>query len=525
MDEYSRSRRPSEVETLYSVISSVEVAGYVSLVCSVFFSNLAKLWTAIGFEMGSRQQTNKYMNPLFMRQIRQGGMGFAISDENLAKTIALLGQIGTLSGVALERVMAERLKNGDPGGHVRRALAHFPYPEMSELVLKTFFAPDQSSPNRKRGIPTWSVNPSVLLISLCITANFAMVWLAKEGHSNPITINYLEKIAMPHMFAITGAVFAEVDAITMGAGIPRYIPDVISALLSGKPLTYEVPVIGAKNYEMRFDPASFFGKKLPELKQPDFFPIIASDALAKFLAKELRGRVSGFVVEENTAGGHNAPPRKLILDEQKKPLPIYGEKDVVDYGKIRDLGLPFWIGGSYASPEGLKLAQSKGAVGIQAGSIFALCYESGLRDDLKRTARELGFKGLLNVLTDMRISPTGYPFKVALIPGTIAELIVYKDRKRVCDQRVLVSLYAKADGTIGYRCPSEPIESYLKKGGKLEDTVGRGCVCNGLESTAGLRPNEPALVTLGDDLSSLRHLMANEKSPYSAKDVITWLLS
>lgn len=43
---------------------------------------------------------------------------------------------------------------------------------------------------------------------------------------------------------------------------------------------------------------------------------------------------------------------------------------------MKDLGLPFWLAGSYASPEGLEKAYELGAVGIQAGSIFALSRES-----------------------------------------------------------------------------------------------------------------------------------------------------
>ena len=47
---------------------------------------------------------------------------------------------------------------------------------------------------------------------------------------------------------------------------------------------------------------------------------------------------------------------------------------------------------------------------------------------------------------------------------------------------------------------------YVAKGGKIEDTVGRKCLCNALLANIGhaqLRKDgtvEPALVTVGDDL-------------------------
>jgi nitronate monooxygenase len=55
----------------------------------------------------------------------------------------------------------------------------------------------------------------------CIVANFVEVWLAKRGHSNPVGINYLEKIQPPHLVSIYGAMLAGVDRVVMGAGIPN----------------------------------------------------------------------------------------------------------------------------------------------------------------------------------------------------------------------------------------------------------------------------------------------------------------
>ena len=55
--------------------------------------------------------------------IIQGGMGVAISDWRLARAVSLRGQLGVVSGTAIETVVVRRLQDGDIGGHMRRAIA------------------------------------------------------------------------------------------------------------------------------------------------------------------------------------------------------------------------------------------------------------------------------------------------------------------------------------------------------------------------------------------------------------------
>lgn len=463
------------------------------------------------------------MSVLTYPQIIQGGMGVNISDWNLARTVSLLGQQGTISGVALEKILVIVLQRGDVGGHFRRALSHFPFPNIVQEVLDKYFVDGGIAEGAKiKKAPLFTVEPSAFLIGLTVCANYTWVWLAKEGHANPVSINFLEKIAMPHLYAIFGAMLAGVDFITMGAGIPIQVPEVIKNFTAGKEAQYCIPVSGEtiKSYVMKFDPRKFFGQDLDKvlpLKNPGFIPIISSVLLGKVLKSRLpEGSVYGFVVEEPTAGGHNAPPRKGDA---------YGPKDVVDYSEVNKLGLPFWIGGSYASPERLKLAQSLGAKGVQVGGIYALCEESGMDPEIRRRVRSLGWKGELQVRTDMRISSSGFPFKVVSLAGTLSEQSIYDTRSRLCDRGALVSLYEKSDGTVGYRCPAEPVEVYLRKGGKIEETIGRGCLCNGLITAAGLSEGyEPAIVTLGDDFSFLRRLMITADGSYGAREATNYLL-
>lgn len=471
---------------------------------------------------------NAWTSPL--PAIIQGGMGVGISGPKLARAVSMRGQLGTVSGVALDRVVAIILQLGDPGGYIRTALSHFPYPDVAKKVLEAFSPKNDEAPKKIfRSTPIYTIKPSELLIALTICANFAFVWLAKEGHDNPVSINYLEKLSMPHVYAITGAMMAGVDYITMGAGIPMEIPQVIKNISQGQTAYYKVPVIGKNIHEhiMELNPEKFFSEKFPALKKPGFIPIIASNLLAYRLMTRLpAGSIQGFVVERPSAGGHNASPKKPLFDDNGEP--IYGERDIVDYRQIAEFGLPFWIGGSCASPKKRQWAKSVGAIGIQVGSIFALCEESGMDINIKNRLKKSGYEGNLKIRTDSKVSPTGYPFKVACLDGTISKTAVYKARVRICDHKALAILYERADGSISCRCGAEPESDYIRKGGDINDTLDQGCLCSGLLATAGLQIKntiEAPIVTLGEDLSFLRHVMTDVNSSYSAEDAINYLLS
>jgi nitronate monooxygenase len=247
------------------------------------------------------------------------------------------------------------------------------------------------------------------------------------------------------------------------------------------------------------------------------------------LAKKASGRVDGFIVEGPTAGGHNAPPRgPMHLTPVGEPL--YGPRDVPELDKIRALGLPFWLGGTYGHPGGLAEARRQGAAGIQVGTAFAFCEESGIRPDLKQQALLLSRLGRARVFTDPQASPTGFPFKVAQMEQTLSESALYQTRERLCDLGYLRHLYRKSDGTVGYRCPAEPIPGFLRKSNAIEQTVGRKCVCNGLSSTVGLDQvrvgarGELPLVTAGDELEHLAEFLPPGHQTYSAEDVLRRLL-
>ena len=67
--------------------------------------------------------SNAAPHPSRSPAIIQGGMGVGVSSWRLARAVARTGQLGVVSGVALDTLLARRLQTGDDGGHVRHALA------------------------------------------------------------------------------------------------------------------------------------------------------------------------------------------------------------------------------------------------------------------------------------------------------------------------------------------------------------------------------------------------------------------
>lgn len=465
--------------------------------------------------------------------IIQGGMGIGVSGWRLARAVARTGQLGVVSGTALPTVLSRQLQLGDPQGDLTRALAHFPVPEIAERIRRDYFIAGGKSllaPFKPSPMP--AMRPSQAFLDLAVVSAFCEVWLAKENHSGPVGINLLEKVQLPTLPTLCGAMLAGVDYVLMGAGIPRHIPGVLDQLALGQPTELKIDVAGATDADdcmNRFDPRPYLPASRTDLKRPGFLAIISSATLALTLARKSSGVVNGFVVEGPLAGGHNAPPRgPLVLNADGEP--IYGPRDVPELPKIRDLGLPFWLAGSFAEPAKIAEARAAGAAGVQVGTAFAFCEESGLIPDLKRRVLELSHTiGALRVRTDPLASPTGFPFKVVQLLGTLSEETKAFARQRICDLGYLRQVYRREDGSFGYRCAAEPETDFVRKGGAESETKGRLCLCNGLAANIGLgqwRDHLPELplLTAGDDLVNLGRFLREGCNSYRAVDVIRQLL-
>jgi len=484
------------------------------------------------FELPKLDLSRFEMPKFELPRIIQGGMGVGISKWRLAQAVSKAGQLGVVSGTALDTLFVRRLADGDQGGYMKRALDAFPFQEMARRVWNEYFVPGGKPAEAPYPtLPVHQAKQQTKVVELLMTSNFAEVFLARDGHKNPVGINFLEKVQMPHLASIYGAMLAGVGYVLMGAGIPLHIPGVLDALAAGHPAAYKLAVAGAaEDVYMNFNPVDYAEGKLPELVRPKFLAIISSNTLATTMLRRATGKVDGLVYESPIAGGHNAPPRgKLQVNEAGEP--IYGERDRISIEDLRALGVPFWLAGGYGAPGKVREAIDLGATGVQVGTAFSLTEESGLREDLKQELLAQAHDRRGQVFTDRLASPTGFPFKVAVMEGTGSDLAVYQERKRVCDLGYLREAYMDANQKIGYRCAAEPVANYLAKGGKEEDTVGRKCLCNSLLANVGhaqIRKNgrvEAALVTVGDDLNSAAEFMVDGKLNYSAAEVVDRLMS
>ncbi len=466
-------------------------------------------------------------------QVIQGGMGIGISGWRLARAVSAAGQLGVVSGTALDTLFVRRLQDGDPGGDLRRAMRGFPLPEVCERVLGRFFRPEGRPAGRPYlGLSKLRLGADRLRQQIAVLSSFVEVRLAKEGHDGEVGINLLTKVQLPNLALLYGAMLAGVDVVLMGAGIPREIPRALDQLAEGRPAAIRLDVEGDRSgvsEQVTLDPREVAGEEAPPVRRPRFLPIVSSSSLAALLVKKSQGGVSGLVIEGSTAGGHNAPPRGA---ERRNPRgePLYGERDEVDLAPLRDLGVPFWLAGGAGTPSGFDAACAGGAAGIQVGTLFALCRESGLAPDLRRRILAAVAGGELDVFTDPAASPTGFPFKILALDGTLSDAERFATRRRICDLGYLAVPYRRPDGALGYRCAAEPPAPFIAKGGDPGATRGRMCLCNGLLATAGHpqirrdgRPELP-IVTSGTELTALADLSPGG-ADYSAVDVIRYLLA
>ncbi len=510
----------------------------------------------------------------FLKQIRliQGGMGVYVSNWRLARAVAMdrPGQTaGTVSGTALDVVYVRLLQLGDPGGHVRRALAAFDARfgvAIGRTICDRYFIEGGKAPEaRFRSAPMQMVRaadgkrtfaapngadaPTQLtfdegIIDLLIATGFAEVWLAKEGHAGRIFINFLNKIDLPLIYILYGAMLAGVDGVIVGAGNPEGLPAVRSRLARHEAVTRNLPVLYAapgEQFTITFEPKAVAGGRLAQapLQRPAFLAIASLEELVKALAESESEPPDGFIVEHHTAGGHNANPSGPMRKDAGGQ-PIYGENDEPDLAIVHSVGKPFWLAGGYGSQAGLRAALAAGAMGVQSGSAFALAEESGMKPEYRSAIFDELRRGTddASLVRTTLFSPTGFSFKVAQLKGTLAEDEVYEARRRTCDigllqQRGLSKPDQDGTRTLFQRCAAAPVDSYVENRGIERNTEERRCLCNGLLASVGLGQvktvngewiEEPAIVTLGNRLDGVRRLSRQGQTTYHVQDVVADIL-
>ncbi len=465
--------------------------------------------------------------------IIQGGMGVGVSGWVLAARFRFMASSASSPALPSTPCMPAGWPMATRAGTCAAAYASFPFPAVADRVLARWFSASGRRPGgRYPTMPTFAVDTPRDLRELTVVANFAEVWLAKEGHDGVVGINYLEKIQLPTPYAVYGAMLAGVDAVIMGAGIPAGMPAILNALAAGRPVSYRLTVTGAgadDDFSADFDPAEICGSPAPEVARPSSWPscrrtlsLLSSPRTPPPHPTDLSSRAQ---LRAATTHPREEPRR---LDETGQP--IYGQRDEVDLERLAAIGLPFWLAGGFAHPDRVRQALAAGAAGVQVGTAFALCAESGFEPTLKRSIIKAAQSGDAEVFTDPDASPSGYPFKVMRLPGTMDDPAVNEQRRRVCDLGFLREAYLTPEGTVGYRCPSEPVAAYVRKGRPREETEGRLCLCNGLLASVGLgqvRANsvEAPLVTMGDDLVAVVEALEGGQDEWTAAKVIDYLLA
>ena len=510
----------------------------------------------------------------FLRKVKlvQGGMGAYVSNWRLAKAVAMERPgttAGTVSGTALDTVYVRLLQLGDPGGHTRRALAAFDAQFQTTIgrkICDRYFIDGGKAPTARfkyapmqivraqngsniiplpvqQGVPV-ALTLDQDVIELLIATGFAEVWLAKEGHGGNIFINFLNKIELPLIYTMYGAMLAGVDGVIVGAGNPDGLPAVCSRLANHQTVARDLAVLyseAGEVFTVPFDPQLVADGKLAQspLRRPAFLAIVSLESGVQALAQSPSEAPDGFIIEHHTAGGHNAGPQGPVRTDSEGQ-PLYSARDEPDVQAINQVDLPFWLAGGYGSREKLQGALAAGATGVQVGTVFALAQESAMNpayrtailDQLKRGTEDAAL-----VKTTL-CSPTGFPFKVVQLEGTLADETVFAARRRVCDigllQRRGLSKPA-ADGTrrLFQRCRAAPLPDFAGKRGLQRNTGGQRCLCNGLLACVGLGQlshqdgdpiEEPAIVTLGNDLDGVRRLSRYGQARYWVRDIVPDIL-
>lgn len=460
-----------------------------------------------------------------------GGMGVEVSSLELVTAVANhpSGRMsGSLSATALADVYSRRLQLGDPGGAIREAFAAFSaeVPALAadlERLTAAYFIPGGKAPDAPfKALNIGGMVPPRDVQVLTVAATFAHVWRAKKtAPGRPIGVNFLRKIERPLLYGLYGAVLAGADWVVMGAGDPSQIPGFLRKLArhEATELPLQVATVPLGQYKIRFDPRELVGPALAAKPVPAFLAILSSHRQAQGLAANDETRPDGFVIEGPAAGGHNPPPAKKTKDERGNYL--YGPEDDADLDAVAAIGLPFWAAGGRAAPRPLSDAPQPGR---QVGTLFALSAESGMDPALRRRALELIWRQQLEVVSGANSSPSGYAFKVALLPGTLGDPEVYAKRERVCNLGHLRGYRPKGGAVVGL-CPADDTPLYTGSGGAAWRAQGAMCLCNGLMAACGLgQPGEPAVITLGD-IAPVRQLQRRlRRIDYTAAQAADYLI-
>ena len=226
-------------------------------------------------------------------------------------------------------------------------------------------------------------------VELLIATGFAEVWLAKEGHSGNIFINFLNKIEVPLMYTMYGAMLAGVDGVDRGRGQPRWPAGACSQLANHQAVTNQflgAVSEGGEAFTIAFDPQQIADGALTKtpLKRPAFLAIVALEDLVQAAGRKRQRGARTASLSSTIRQAATTPTRLAPCTWMRWVSPSTADRDVPTWRRFGTSGSLSGWPADMAAGERLLAALAAGATGIQTGSVFALAEDSGMRPDTGR---------------------------------------------------------------------------------------------------------------------------------------------
>jgi NAD(P)H-dependent flavin oxidoreductase YrpB (nitropropane dioxygenase family) len=99
-----------------------------------------------------------------------------VSNWKMAREVGRKGELGVISGTAMDVVLLRWLQDGDPGGLYRRSLAAFPDQGMAKRALDAYFVEGGKAKDKPyKPLAMWTLDPAQQLNEMSVLGNFCEV--------------------------------------------------------------------------------------------------------------------------------------------------------------------------------------------------------------------------------------------------------------------------------------------------------------------------------------------------------------
>ena len=103
----------------------------------------------------------------------QGGMGIAISGWPLARAVSSLGQLGVVSGTAIDNVFVRRLQDHGIDDELQKALGAFPSQRVVTDIVGKYGSVRRTGSSPYRSLPAMTLASTGRSIDAIVLASFA----------------------------------------------------------------------------------------------------------------------------------------------------------------------------------------------------------------------------------------------------------------------------------------------------------------------------------------------------------------